>query len=520
MVTKTCLILAVLLLSGVPLFSQGRLLTVDDFYFSGIHKLSEKDYFGAAADLKLAYELDSTDARICRALAYSLYNIGDYQGSARFYQRTLSIQPDDWQSTAQLAVVYMSEDIQDFDAAIRYAERATQLNPSSDLALYTLANAYERAGRYDDAERYYRHFMEAFLDSEYRDKVAGALKKLNKGVFILTYKILLENLDAEPATSVRAFVMLGQDFPDYQKTVLMSATPRFNMVMSDSLGNKFVEYRFDEFNPGQTIEIIFEYLIEIRPTMYDISGPAHATPTLALAHYLMPQELIECDSETMLSKADTITFGAADAHEKARRIYDYVTNTLTYNIQTHSLGAEYALAHPEQADCTEFAALFVALCRASAVPARTIFGFGRLPEEKRITTSHAWAEFYLDDFGWIPVDPTYGSRYSEEYFGRIDANHIALWSASPLFKGEWSVIVFHSTANPDLKLSATDAADIREVTIAKPDPAMARLMNSPRVVAELPPLQVDTTNPIILLWSAIFLFLILVSLIMTRRLLK
>ncbi|MFQ5907135.1 MAG: transglutaminase domain-containing protein, partial [bacterium] len=425
MAMKTCPIVIVLLLSGALLFAQGTLLTVDDFYFSGIHKLSEKDYFGAAADLKVAYELDTTDARICRALAYSLYNTGDYEGSARFYQRTLSIEPDDWQSTAQLAVVCMSEDIQDFDAAIQYAERATQLNPSSDLALYTLANAYERAGRYDDAERYYRHFMETFLDSEHRNEVARALKKLNKDVFVLTYKILLENQDTEPATSVRALVMLGQDFHDYQKTVLLSADPRFNAVMSDSLGNKFVEYRFDQLDPGQTTEITFDYLVEIRPTMYEISAPADATPTVSLAPYLMPQQLIECNSQAIVSKADTITSGAADAHEKARRIYDYVTNTLTYNIQTQSLGAEYALAHPEQADCTEFTALFVALCRASAVPARPVFGFGRLPEEKHFTTSHAWAEFYLNDFGWIPVDPTYGSRYAEEYFGRIDANHIA-----------------------------------------------------------------------------------------------
>ena len=519
-VMRACLILALLLFLCVQLSAQGILQTPGDFYVRGIQKLTEKDYFGAVSELKQAYELDSTDARICRALGFALFHTDDLESSAFYYEKVLSQVSDDWESAARLAVICLSEEIQDYDKAIEYAQLATEGNPSSDLAYYALASAYERAGRLEEAERYYRHFLNTFLDSEYSDEVARALEKLNKGALILTHNVVLENKGSAPANSITALIMIGRDFAEYQKTVLLSVKPGFDVVMSDSVGHKFAEYRFKKLDPGQKIEITLNYLIEITPTVYDIWSPANVTPTVDLAPYLMAESMIESNSEAIISEANIVTTGALDAYEKARKIYDYVINTLTYKVQPESRGAEYALAYPDEADCTEFAALFVALCRASAVPARAVFGFIRLPDKEHLDSSHAWAEFYLDDFGWVPIDPTYGSRYSEEYFARIDADHIALWSPSPLFQGRWSLIVFHSTRDSNVKLSATETADIRKVKRAEPNLELAKLLNFPKVVAELPPLEKSGARSVLLLSSAIIFFLVLVSLLASRRFLR
>lgn len=514
---RACLILAFLLLSRVQLSAEGTLQTAGDFYVRGIQRLTEEDYFGAVRELKQAYDLDSTDARICRALGFALFHANDLESSASYYEKALSLVPDDWESAARLAVIYLSDEIQDYDSAIQYAEHAIEANPSSDLAYYALAKAYEHAGRLEDAERYYRHFLNTFLESDYTHEVARALEKLNKGALILTHNVVLENKGTAPANSMTALIMIGRDFAEYQKTVLLSVKPAFDAVMSDSLGFKFVEYRFEKLDPGQRIEIVLNYLIEITPTVYDIWSPANVTPAVTLAPYLNPESMIESNSEAVISEANIITRGAKDAYEKARKIYDYVTSTLSYKVQPESRGAEYALAFPDQADCTEFAALFVALCRASAVPARPIFGFIRLPGKERLDSSHAWAEFYLDDFGWVPVDPTYGSRYSEEYFGRIDADHIALWSPSPLFQGRWSLIVFHSTGDTEAIVSASETAEVREVKTVEPDLELAKLLNFPKMVAELPPLEKGGVVPALFLSSAIIFFLILVSLLALRR---
>jgi len=60
--------------------------------------------------------------------------------------------------------------------------------------------------------------------------------------------------------------------------------------------------------------------------------------------------------------------------------------------------------------CGASAHIFVALSRAAGIPARTIAGIHSLrPGEYNWQINnfgtHIWAEFYLPNYGWIPVDP-------------------------------------------------------------------------------------------------------------------
>jgi transglutaminase-like putative cysteine protease len=80
------------------------------------------------------------------------------------------------------------------------------------------------------------------------------------------------------------------------------------------------------------------------------------------------------------------------------------------------------------ADCTEYASLMIALCRASGIPARYVEGLAVLGEKTKESarTEHAWLEVYLPGSGWVPMDPTMG-RFPlnrDAYFARILPNHI------------------------------------------------------------------------------------------------
>lgn len=69
-------------------------------------------------------------------------------------------------------------------------------------------------------------------------------------------------------------------------------------------------------------------------------------------------------------------------------------------------------------NCRELARGFVNKCKKLGVKAREVIGFAR-PERGPMTsgslagTRHSWAEFYVEDLGWVPVDLTYG------YFGEF-----------------------------------------------------------------------------------------------------
>ena len=97
-------------------------------------------------------------------------------------------------------------------------------------------------------------------------------------------------------------------------------------------------------------------------------------------------------------------------------------------------GAKYALLN-KQGDCTEYSALFTALCRISNIPARLVAGL-KHDSSSDSWIRHAWAEFYYNGF-WIPVDVVEG--YIIGFTPEI----------IPLFKGNW----MSENMNREIKIS-------------------------------------------------------------------
>jgi hypothetical protein len=79
-----------------------------------------------------------------------------------------------------------------------------------------------------------------------------------------------------------------------------------------------------------------------------------------------------------------------------------VTNKIRYIRQEHERGAAYAI-EKRVGDCTEYAALFTALCRANKIPARLEAGYAF---DGKVWERHAWSEVWIRG-QWIPVDPTW-----------------------------------------------------------------------------------------------------------------
>ena len=121
---------------------------------------------------------------------------------------------------------------------------------------------------------------------------------------------------------------------------------------------------------------------------------------------------------------------------KARKYYDFITKNVRYTYMR-----DYFLYEniPEFAalnlrgDCGVQGLLFITLCRLSGIPARWASGFCLTPTT---VGSHDWTQFYVEPYGWLFCDPSYGGgafRSGNEerrdyYFGNLDcfrltANH-------------------------------------------------------------------------------------------------
>ena len=93
---------------------------------------------------------------------------------------------------------------------------------------------------------------------------------------------------------------------------------------------------------------------------------------------------------------------------------DYVTHNVGYHYRDAEPGALWTLLYHE-GDCKGFSELFVTLCRAKGIPARRCRGFMIEPLPTFYTMFHAWAEAYVDPYGWIAFDPTAVQMNKSQY---------------------------------------------------------------------------------------------------------
>jgi transglutaminase-like putative cysteine protease len=100
-----------------------------------------------------------------------------------------------------------------------------------------------------------------------------------------------------------------------------------------------------------------------------------------------------------------------DPYHKARKLYDWVRDNVTYNFVWRWRDATFTFGWASEevrdrriGDCVIQSVFYVALCRSMGVPARVCNGPIFRPGMKN---DHVWAEVYFPMYGWAPVDVTY-----------------------------------------------------------------------------------------------------------------
>ena len=127
--------------------------------------------------------------------------------------------------------------------------------------------------------------------------------------------------------------------------------------------------------------------------------------------------------EDVIALAHRAVGDTKDAAEAAKRIEAFVGEY----VENRSLSVGYAsaaeVAASRQGDCSEFAVLTAAMCRAVGIPSRVVVGVAYVNDFSghRGFGGHAWTQAYVGD-KWIGLDASFkgGGR------GGYDAGHIAL----------------------------------------------------------------------------------------------
>lgn len=151
--------------------------------------------------------------------------------------------------------------------------------------------------------------------------------------------------------------------------------------------------------------------------------------TGGLNSYLQPEELIQSEDPEITELAFRLTEGSKDFWEAACRLSAWVVDSIRGSVLGGSALETLQLG---EGSCGAQSMLLAALCRASGIPARVVWGCVYTPEYGGSFGHHGWNEVYVGEAGWIPIDAT---MHESDY---VDSGHIRLGE----LKTQFTVINF------------------------------------------------------------------------------
>lgn len=249
----------------------------------------------------------------------------------------------------------------------------------------------------------------------------------------------------EKGKKVRLWIPLPHD-SEYQTvdSIEYDAGSAPSVISGDDWGNQMLYVEWDENAEPADRVVTVHFDVKREEVLYpEIKEDESEVFSEEIKKNLEPSKNLPLNDQVK-AKAMEVTEGKSTDLEKARAIYDWVIANMNRNEEVKGCGEGDVCALLDttmSGKCTDINSMFVALCRASGIPAREHFGI-RINAEDISKNQHCWAEFYVKGTGWVSADPAdvlkavlknNWSKEQEEtkekqeyYWGNLDAERIIL----------------------------------------------------------------------------------------------
>lgn len=235
-------------------------------------------------------------------------------------------------------------------------------------------------------------------------------------------------------------IPLPPDITNYQQVVYLSINPKPVKITLDADGNSMAYY---SLGPRKKLEVELTGSAKVATPQVDpdYGENFQAIPKEIVSRYTGEEKYWNTRTKKIVEVANSLKNNNLNVVKNAQLAYRYVTENLTYDFDASKKnaverqGSEIALTQKGSWTCMEFTDLFIALTRAMGIPSREMDGYAFNSSENNKPLSlnlktgdllHAWAEFYDPYYGWVQVDPTWGTTSGIDYFTKLDTNHLTL----------------------------------------------------------------------------------------------
>jgi len=260
----------------------------------------------------------------------------------------------------------------------------------------------------------------------------------DKRSYTVTYSVDIRVTDASRPNMLYLWIPKPVNSPSQRNVTLISRNvePFTENVKGVSL------YKLENLFSGSYQSINLSYRVDVYSVGVSIKPLSikQETTSLSAAH-TKSSNLVPSDNHQIKTAANLIVNREQNPYLKAKMIYDWIMNNMQISDKTTEKSLADSLAN-KRANPYTIAMLYTALLRAAGVPAIPVAGV--LVNQNGQTLRHYWSEFWVDAFGWVPVDPAMGAgavkladtanRQVEDqvekdilnfYFGNLDNQRIA-----------------------------------------------------------------------------------------------
>ncbi len=247
----------------------------------------------------------------------------------------------------------------------------------------------------------------------------------------ITYSVFLKENVVPKGKVIRCWLPFPREKKGRQENIKLISTEPKKYILSkneDSHHRSLYMEKVSKENEKTEFSAVFEFTSyafwrKINP---DEVRPLKITEELRQFIEERPPHIVFTDELRSLSKK--IVGEEKNPYLIARKIFKWIHENIPwasardYSTITNISSYCYENRH---GDCGIQTLLFITLCRINGIPARWESGWTTTPGG--LENMHDWGEFYLEPYGWLPVDQSYGLMESETdevkwfYLGGIDS---------------------------------------------------------------------------------------------------
>ena len=230
------------------------------------------------------------------------------------------------------------------------------------------------------------------------------------------YYWALSNYGPGQVTDVTLNIAIPEKLPNQELLSEINYSTAPKKITKDQWDQPCALFELGSIEAGSKAELVYSVNAKVSAINYLIipekTGTLSDIPKEVRKEYLEDGSRYRLSSPYIQETAKKIVGDETNPYWIARKIYNFIIGELYYEMIGGWDVPEVVLKRGS-GSCSEYTFSFVSLCRAAGLPARYQGSIVVRGDDASVDEAfHRWAQIYLPNYGWIPVDANRGDSDS------------------------------------------------------------------------------------------------------------